>query len=513
MFTRKLTFQNLLCTFIFIGFALALTVSAQAQNLVWAKGAGGGGRDSGFGIAVMPDGSALVTGSFQKTAIFGKGESGETALTSAGGSDIFVAKYSPDGTLAWAKRAGSTENLESGEDIAVLPDGSALVTGDFHSTATFGQGESGETVLPWVWSYDIFVAKYNADGTLAWAKAAGGTSADVSYGIAALPDGSAVATGSFYGTATFNPGESCETTLTSAGTFDIFIARYNPDGSLAWAKRAGGSHYFGDWGLGIAALDDGSALVTGYFSDTAMFGQGESNETTLATLVSDDSDIFVARYNPDGTLAWAKRAGAIDTGDAGRDIAILPDGTAFVTGYFWTTATFGPGESGETTLTSAGLRDMFIARYNPDGTLAWAKRAGGSSFWDEGNGIAVLPDGSALVTGFFYGTATFGPGETGETILTSAGNSDVYVARYYPDGRLDWVKQAGSSMHAFAYGIGVLPDESALITGDFQYPTITFGPGESGETTLTSANGYDIFVAKFAGTVSMHADSYWSLYY
>lgn len=512
MFTRRITSHNLLCTFMFIALPWAFTVSAKAQDLVWAKTAGGtGDRDVGFGIAVMPDGSALVTGSFQKTAIFGKGESGETALTSAGGSDIFVAKYSPDGTLAWAKRAGSTENLESGEDIAVLPDGSTLVTGDFHSTATFGQGESGETVLPWVWDYDIFVAKYNADGTLAWAKAAGGTSADVSYGIAALPDGSAVATGAFYGTATFNAGESCETTLTSAGRWDIFIARYNPDGTLAWAKRAGGSYLFGDWGLGIAALDDGSALVTGYFSGTAIFGQGESGETTLTSVGY--ADIFVARYNPDGTLAWAKRAGSIDSGDFGRDIAVLPDGTAFITGFFGGTATFGPGESGETSLTSAGLWDIFIARYNPDGTLAWAKRVGGPSFRDEGNGITVLPDGSALITGWFYGTATFGPGETRETILTSAGNCDVFVARYYPDGRLDWVRQAGSSMHALAYGIGVLPDESALITGEFQYPTITFGPGESGETTITSANGYDIFVAKFAGIVSMHADFYWSLYY
>ena len=59
--------------------------------------------------------------------------------------------------------------------------------------------------------------------------------------------------------------------------------------------------------------------------------------------------------------------------------------------------------------------DICVARYNPDGTLAWAKRAGGI-YRDTACHIAVLSDGSALATGDFWdGTATFGPGEPGET--------------------------------------------------------------------------------------------------
>ena len=70
-----------------------------------------------------------------------------------------------------------------------------------------------------------------------------------------------------------------------------------------------------------------------------------------------------------------------------------------------------------------------------DGAAGWVKRAGGSSA-DFGFGVSVLSDGSAVVTGYFNGTATFGPGEANETTLTSAGDDDVFIAKYHPDGTL-----------------------------------------------------------------------------
>ncbi|MHC4973179.1 MAG: hypothetical protein ACYTG3_12685 [Planctomycetota bacterium] len=251
---------------------------------------------------------------------------------------------------------------------------------------------------------------------VAWAKRAGGADYDEGIGIAALADGSCVVTGQFRETATFGPGEAGETVLTSAGLAEIFVARHNADGTLAWAKRAGGGGDY-DYGISIAALADGSCVVTGSFGETATFGPGEAGETVLTS--AGWADIFVARYNADGTLAWAKRAGSTDF-DNGSGIAALADGSCVVTGLFGATATFGPGEAGETVLTSAGGFDIFVARYNADGTLAWAKRAGGADY-DEGVGIAALADGSCVVTGPFRAAATFGPGEAGETDLSSAG--------------------------------------------------------------------------------------------
>ncbi|MCX6645479.1 MAG: hypothetical protein NTY09_03850, partial [bacterium] len=69
-------------------------------------------------------------------------------------------------------------------------------------------------------------------------------------------------------------------------------------------------------------------------------------------------------------------------------------------------------------------------RYNPDGTLAWAKRAGGASGDDSGRGITALSDNSTVVTGGFHDSAKFGPGEPNETILESAGGRDIFIARF-----------------------------------------------------------------------------------
>ena len=80
---------------------------------------------------------------------------------------------------------------------------------------------------------------------------------------------------------------------------------------------------------------------------------------------------------------------------------------------------------------SAGSNDVFLARYNPDGTLAWAKSAGGSDS-DAGLGITTLSDNTIAATGYFSGSATFGAGETYQTLLTSEGLIDIFVARYQP---------------------------------------------------------------------------------
>ena len=399
-------------------------------SLIWAIRAGGIQWDIGNGVTTLSDNSIVVTGWFNESATFGEGEANETELMISDGwsSDIFVARYNPYGSLLWAKSAGGKYDDE-GFGITTLSDDSTVVTGYFKDTATFGEGEANETVLVSAGYGDIFVARYNPDGTLIWAKRAGGTNfyGDSTYGITTLSDDSTVVTGNFLSSATFGEGEANETVLVSDGwKSDIFVARYNPDGTLAWAKRAGGTH--GDYGMGITTLSNDSTVVTGYFYESATFGEGEPNETVLATVGL--NDIFVARYNINGTLAWAKCPGG-PTNAYGFGITSLSDDSTVVTGSFGYSAVFGKGEPNETVMVSDGGYDIFVARYNPDGTLAWAKRAGGTDR-DESSGVTTLSDDSSVVTGWFRKSATFGEGEPNETVLESDGATDIFVARFAP---------------------------------------------------------------------------------
>ncbi len=514
MIKQPRSLRALLCSFglsiAFVVFA-AHVAMASGGRLVWVKRVGATRYVTPQGAAALPDGGALVTGFFCGTATFGPGEPGETTFASPSLADyeIFLARYSRDGTLAWAKRAGGL-GLDESHAVAAGPDDGALLTGYFAYSATFGEGEPNETTLLTA-GQAIFVARYNADGTLAWARAPdtgeGPVEGISGYGIAALSDGSAVATGTFDKEVVFGLGETNEITLTPAGEIDVFVAKYNPDGTLAWAKRAGGPGEDVGWGISVYA--DGSAVLTGGFCSTATFGLGELNEITLWSIGY--ADVFVAKYNPNGTVAWARGVGGHLDKDYGRSVAALPDGSAIVTGFFGHTdsgmhlggsATFGEGEPNETTLTSDGSDDVFLAKYAPDGNLVWAKRAGGTVD-DEPCAVASLPDGGSVLTGYWgyvhqsdpgFGshTITFGPNEQYQTRLTTMGSKhDIFVARYRPDGTIAWAQRAGGTTEDRGRAVAALPTGDVIVSGHFS-GTATFGSG----TTLT-ASAADLFVAKY----------------
>ncbi len=492
LFTPKK--HNLIAALLMLSLLTPLGTTLQAQDLVWAKRAGGSGSDVGFGIATDAAGNSYVTGSFNGSVVFGPGEANETIFNSVGSADIFVAKYNSAGALEWAKRAGGT-GLDQGFGIATDAAGNSFVTGLFNDSAIFGPGEANETTLTSTGSNEIFVAKYNSTGVLEWAKHAGGTGNDVGISITANAAGNSFVTGFWNGSAVFGPGEANETILTSAGSFDIFVAKYNSAGALEWAKRAGGTSF--DQGLGIATDAASNSYVTGLFRGSAVFGPEEANETILTSAGSDD--IFVAKYNSTGALEWAKRAGGIDIQDGGICIATDAAGNSSVTGSFRASAVFGSEEANETTLTSAGFGDIFVAKYNSAGALEWAKRAGGTGF-DQVRGIAIDAAGNSYVTGLFVVSAVFGPGEANETTLTSTGSNDIFVAKYNRLGTLEWAKRAGGTTQDDGNAIAIDVVGNSFVTGFFTSSTV-FGPGEINETTLTSAGSLDIFVAKLAITL------------
>ena len=157
-----------------------------------------------------------------------------------------------------------------------------------------------------------------------------------------------------------------------------------------------------------------------------------------------------------------------------------------VTGFFDGSATFGAGETNTTTLSSAGIFDIFVAKYDASGDLVWAKRAGGTDF-DEGLGIAVDVSGNSYVTGFFAGSATFGAGETNATTLTSAGSDEIFVAKYGAGvGSITIVKDTqpnGPRDFSFTTTGGLLPatfelddDAEATLPNTQTYADIPAGP-------------------------------------
>jgi hypothetical protein len=125
----------------------------------WAAAVGG---DTGNAVATDSAGNVYMTGSYSGS-FTPAGSS--VALTSAGGSDIFVAKYSRSGAFLWATSMGGAQDGAGG--IAVDGSGNAFIVGSYFGTATFG---STALTMPAGLSTDAYVAKLDTNGNPLWAK-------------------------------------------------------------------------------------------------------------------------------------------------------------------------------------------------------------------------------------------------------------------------------------------------------------------------------------------------------
>ncbi len=362
-------------------------------KLKWLRRPGGSERDSAQSIALDANGNALVTGFFRGTGRFGPQES-----NSAGHRDAFVAKYDPEGTLLWFRRAGGSL-IDEGRGVSADKDGNVLVTGAFEGQASFSEDVS----ITAKGNGDAFIAKYDPNGTLLWVRQAG--SQEHTWGNAIVADsvGNVLVSGAFSETATFDG-----TTLTSTNDLGAFVAKYSPEGKLLWAKAGDGSGRDIAYAVSVDAKDN--VLIAGNFSRTIQFDEKRLESTG-------GRDAFIVKYQADGTLIWAQSFGGPEN-DAVRAIASDGRGRILITGSFQSEI-----KIGEKLLASAGDRDIFIAELGDDGKTEWARSVGGNET-DDGFGIATDGRGGAYVTGSFASTATFNG-----FALSSAGSDDLFIMK------------------------------------------------------------------------------------
>lgn len=385
-------------------------------DFVWAKSIEGTGYKAVERLVVDGSGNIYLTGHFENTADFDPGI-GISNLTSAGNLDMFFSKYDSEGNLIWAKNIGASGE-DSGQDIFVNETGYVYITGYFYGTVDFDPGP-GTTNLTATHSADIFFAKYDSEGNLIWANCIGGAQTEFGIRIVVDANENIYLSGYFSADLDFDPGPGTNIII-SAGLFDVFFAKYNADGNLVWAKSIGGS---GLDRLSSMELDEsGNIYLVGYYEGTSDFdpGPGTTNYT------SEGYDVFFAKYDGWGNLIWANSIGGT-SGDFGMSIAIDSNKNVYIAGHFLGTADFDPGP-GTNNLLSAGLYDIFLARYDDSGNLMSASRAGGTGN-DRVNELAIDENGLVYLTGAFRNTAEFNPGN-GIIHLTAVGLEDIFFAKY-----------------------------------------------------------------------------------
>ena len=490
-------------------------------------------------------GNIYVIGHFTSSLNFTNG----TTLSAATGT-LYIAKFNPDSTVIWAINAGGNSGISiQSRGISVSPDGSNIyITGFFSNTVTFGsQPAITSTIKPnLAYSNDIFVAKLRDVGglrTWQWAVKAGGISGDKAQCMTMDNAGKLYIGGilEYYDTSAgdaipFNE-QNCTfgaTTIDCIRGYDLFVTRLTDNGSSAtwdWV-RSSEQKYLGNpicnAVAGITMINDEVfAIATNKTNgDVFITGSVYLNVSTNAQSFYIGSqqfqqglnyDMFVSKLDTDGNWQWATRAGGIGANTSGsedgRGIEVDSVSNIYVAGDFETTMRFGMGSNEITALSSAGQKDAFIGKLNANGTWAWAKRMGGSSY-DYAGGIDYQ-NGQVWAIGTFIGTADF------KTVgqLISAGSSDIFLARFDKNG--NWLADGATR----AGGAGVEGDNS--ITGS-SHKTMGFdvditnvpcatgryaGPNASfGNKTLTRAGSNPFIMRLNCGQIASSCTQTMSAY-
>ena len=313
----------------------------------------------------------------------------------------------------------------------------------------------------------VFAAPSSAQSPVHfWSQRFGGTGDDLGLAVAVDGSGNVVVAGTFQNVANFGGGN-----FTSAGSYDIFLAKYSASGVHQWSRRFGSTG--DDLCLGVAVDGSGNVAVTGRFNGTVNFGG--------ANLVSAGlNDIFVAKYNASGVHQWSQRAGS-PLDDVGISVKMDGPGNVVVTGYFQGTVNFGGAN-----LVSAGSNDVFLTTYTASGLHKWSKRFGSTNS-DVCQGVAVDGAGNVFVTGFFQGTVSFG----GVNLVSAAGSTDIVLAKYDNAGQHQWSQRFGGTDFDTGNSVAVDGSGNVVMTGFFN-ATVNFGGGN-----LVSAGSYDVFMAKY----------------
>ncbi len=447
-------------------------------NAVWAFKIGSSGSTVEVNaVEIDVSGNIYITGYFNGTNVNFAGVTTSLNIqkTTAGGDDIFIAKYDPNGNLQWVIQGGSTLD-DVAEGIAVNST-KVFVTGRYDGLFSITDAFSTVVVLPNHVDFDdVFVVAVGQNGAVSWQRSAAGSTADDESGYAiSANDQHVFVGGDFENNVTFYDAIKGNQALSPfmVGSTSIFLAGYNAaDGGLNWVDRVGSNRDCQVRGLDLAGaniyftggIDYTAGGVTFPGLPPVTFGGGGGREIFTAKI-----DTLTATR----TTAWATVELCSGTPAAGgEDIIVSKTGEVYVTGFFRNNCSF---NSGSNTQSSIGNSDVFVVEYDINGAFQWVETAE-STGPDMGWGVGYDNVGGVYCSGTFDNGCTFG-----SLSLPNTTNLDGFHARLF------------ICTNPIAGAMKVLPDTICLLdsinvflvgyTGSIQWQTST------NKTTWTNMPG------------------------
>lgn len=329
------------------GYILKLSNSGE---FIWAIEIDGDGRQLSNDIVIDSLNCPIVVGTYYGSTDFDP-TAGSYILsgTEAG----FIAKYSPVGSLIWAK-SYIGDGICNVAAININSENEILTCGNFTHSIDFDPSLDNYELTAAGEFFDIFFSKLSPDGEFIFANKVGtiditGTQ-DFAGGIALDSYKNIYITGYFYNTIDFDPSAN-EYLLTAEFYGDAFVSKYNNNGEFVWAKQITGAQPQKPMSIMIDNLNN--LLIAGYFSTTF-----ESPSDSVDLTSNGVEDVFLCQLSSDGEINWLRSFGG-SNGDFGYDITTNDGVNFYATGKFYATVDFNPLGS-PSIFESYGLHDAFV---------------------------------------------------------------------------------------------------------------------------------------------------------
>ena len=372
--------------------------------------------------------------------------------TFANFADVSAEQISNEFTNRWG---GS--DYDSYLDVAQAKDGGYVAVGNSSSSDGDADGLGG---------IDAIISKYDADGKLQWEETWGGSTDEYFTSVIQMDNGDFVAAG--YTNSTING-------LQSFGNIDAVLVRYANDGELVGAINWGGSD--GDEFLSVSNTADGGLLAAGI-----------SSSPNLDGLTVQNTDAILVKYDKDGAIEWQQNWGGI-INDTFFSAVQTDDGGYVAAGLTGPILPIG--------LTTHGMMDAMLVKYDADGNMLWQKNWGGAAL-DYFHSVAEDTDGNIIAVG--ESASTDIAGLTNHVNDDEVSEGDAVIVKFNDTGNMLWQKNLGGSSRDLFNSVALTDDGDYLVAG---YAESTDVSG------LTSLGNKDAIIAKYDADGNMLWQKNW----
>lgn len=436
-------------------------------NVKWLNTFGGPIGIQSRHIAASPDGAVYVAGTMMVQATFGTNVlfapgDGPPRITA---EDAFLAKYSTEGTLLWARNYGG-DAPQRCWDMCVNATGDVFMAGNYLTTATFGHSNLVQRGIENLW-----FTKLSSQGDVIWARGAGaGIWLNSPPLLATDPSGNAFVSCGFARWIELPTGDTCIVTNQVWSTNEVLVRHTEFFTNVIC--------YTNSEVVPPSILCTNNFVQTNYYTPsnyvTFSLVVTQQNCTVRLEGVDDERMMCLAKYDPAGKLLWARKG----SGSPSSAVAD-PNGGIYVTGKL--PIRFGQPYSGVFDgVGVSGPNEGFLVRYDSDGNVLWARNEGGGSLALD-NGQALYAGGQLLEQRSFGGK-----------IYQAIGSLDLFVARYDLDGNPVSAWQVADLEQETGGYVAVAPAGHVYLLGSAYHTT------SSSNYQVTNYGSWDIFLAKLA---------------